>query len=94
LHWLVTFNKCEHIQSNPEYYSFYHNKVIYYHLDVITEAFLPRYLEIIEKEMEHVKKTFLEQKKEIISSVNKTVIECKSLDNKPSSYRKYLECEA
>ena len=90
----LTFNKCEHIQYNPEYYSFYHNKVIYYHLDVVTEAFLPQYLEIIGKEMEHVKKIFLEQKKEIISSVNKTMNECKSLENKPSSYRKYLECEA
>jgi Fe-S cluster assembly scaffold protein SufB len=38
--------------------------------------------------MEHVKKKFLEQKKEILYSVNKTMMECKSLDNKPSRDRK------
>jgi len=91
-HQLI-FNKSQHIQYNPEFYSFYHNRVIYYHLDVITEAFLPQYLEIIEKEMVHVKKKFIEQKKEILYSVNKTMMECKSLDNKPTSYRKYLECQ-
>lgn len=88
----LIFNKCEHIQYNPEYFSFYDNEVIYYHLDVITESFIPQYLKLIEKEMEEVKQKFLEQKKEIIYSVNKTMMECKGLENKPSSYRKHLEC--
>jgi len=37
----VIITKCNHIQYNPEFYSFYTGEVISYHIDVITEKYLP-----------------------------------------------------
>jgi hypothetical protein len=87
----LTFKKCQHIQYNPEYFSFYSNEVIYYHIDVITEKYLPFYLKMIDREMLSIKQILQRQKQDVIFSVNKTVLECKSLEKKLTNYRKHLE---
>lgn len=82
---------CQHIQYNPEFYSFYDGAVISYHLDIITEQFLPNYLELIEKEMADVKHKLVQHKQKVLQTVNRILVECRSLESKPKTYRKHLE---
>lgn len=86
--------KCEHIQYNPEFYSFYHNEVINYHVDVISEEYLPSYLKIIDREMLTIKKLLQKEKKDVLSSIHKIIKECKGLKKTPRTYRKYLEFDS
>ena len=82
---------CEHIQYNPEFYSFYNGEVISYHEDIITEKYLPTYLNLIEKEISKIKEIFIQHKQDVIPTVNRLLVECRSLETKPKTYRKYLE---
>jgi hypothetical protein len=82
---------CDHIQYNPEFYSFYNNEVISYHIDVITEKYLPSYLKMIESEMTIIKNVLQEQKQVVIRSVDKIITECKSLEKTAKNYRGNLE---
>jgi hypothetical protein len=86
--------KCEHIQYNPEFFSFYDNEVINYHVDVISEEYLPSYLKIIDREMLTIKNLLQKQKKGVLLSINKIIEECRSLKKKPKAYRKYLEFDS
>lgn len=36
----LIIENCDHIQYNPEFFSFYDNEVISYHIDIITEKYL------------------------------------------------------
>jgi len=87
----LTFKKCEHIQFNPDFYSFYDKEVISYHVDVIQEKYLSSYLKIIDREMQAVKEILEQQKDKVLLSIDKLVSDCKSLKNKPDTYRKHLE---
>ena len=87
----LIIEECQHIQYNPEFYSFYDGEVISYHIDIITEKYLPAFLELIEKEVSSIKEKFIEQKHDVINTVNRLLVECKSLEKTPKSYRKYLE---
>ncbi|MGA7677310.1 MAG: hypothetical protein WCA51_02920 [Dehalococcoidia bacterium] len=86
--------KCEHIQYNPEFFSFYHNEVINYHVDVISEEYLQSYLNIIDREMLTIKKLLQKQKKDVLLSIYKIIEECKGLKKTPKTYRKYLEFDS
>jgi hypothetical protein len=87
----LIIEECQHIQYNPEFYSFYENEVISYHVDIITEKYLPTYIQMIEKEISEIKNIISSKKRDVKNSVNKLIVECKSLETKPKSYRKYLE---
>lgn len=89
----LTLRKSEHIQMNTELFSRYDKDVISYHIDVICAEYLPRYLKIIELEMEKVKKILQQHKQQVQLSIDKIVEECKALKKKPKSYRRYLEFE-
>jgi len=87
----LTFKKCEHIQFNPDFFSFHDDEVISYHMDVISEKYLSSYLKIIDREMLAIKKMLEQQKDKVRLSIDKIVKECKSLKKKPETYRKHLE---
>lgn len=87
----VTLEKREHIQYNPELFSYYDNEVISYHLDVITEQYLPTYLKLVESEMQKTNQVLSKESKNIKRSLDKIVAECLSLDKKPKTYRQHLE---
>ena len=71
----LIIENCNHIQYNPEFYSFYDKEVISYHIDIITEAFLPTYLKLIEKEMLMIKKVIRRKKQDVMQSVNRIIAE-------------------
>ena len=83
--------KLNHIQYNPELYSFYYNEVISYHMDIISENYLLDFLKIIEIEMTEIQNVLQKQKKVVMQSIDQIVAECLSLGKKPNTYRKYLE---
>ena len=87
----LTFKPREHIQFNPYFFSSQDKEIISYHIDVISAKYLSRYLEMIACEMQAVKKILEQEKDIVLLSIDKIVEECKSLKNKPESYRKYLE---
>lgn len=89
----LTFDKCQHIQYNSEFFSFYDNEVISYHIDVISEKYLPFYLKLIDREMLKIKEVLQQQKQNVMCSIDKIITECRSIENKPKTYRKYLEYE-
>ena len=90
----LRLEKCQHVQLNMEYFSFYENDIISYHIDVICEEYLPSYLEIIDLEMERVKRVLQQQKDKVQLSIDKIVERCKALEKEPESYRKYLEFDS
>jgi len=83
--------RLDHIQYNPELYSFYNKEVISYHMDIISENYLLDFLKIIEIEMTKIKNVLKEQKKVVTQSREQIVSECLSLEKKPNTYRRYLE---
>lgn len=89
----LTFKKCEHVQFNPELFSSHDNEVISYHMDVISEEYLPSYLRMINGEMEAIRKTLQRRRQKVLLSINRIVRECKGLKTKPESWRRYLEFE-
>lgn len=90
-HNSLNFKKCDHVQYNPEYYSTDDNEVISYHLDIITEKFLPDYVQLIDEEMSKIKGALQQQKPSVMRSIDKIVAEISSLETKPTNYRKHLE---
>jgi hypothetical protein len=86
----LIIENCQHIQYNPEFYSYYDNEVISYHIDVITEAYLPTFLELVEKEMIIVKQTLQRQKNDVMQSIHKITSEIGHSDKKATNYRKQL----
>ena len=89
----VRLEKRDHIQFNPEFFSFYENDVISYHFDVISESYLGRYLALIELEMDGFKKVLQSKKKTVVNSVKQIVQECRTLGKESRSYRTYLQHE-
>ena len=86
----LIIENCDHIQYNPEFYSFYDNEVISYHIDVVTESYLPTFLELIEKEMTKIKQVMKQRKPEVMKSIHKIVAEVGNPDKKITNYRKQL----
>ena len=89
----LELKKYDHIQYNPEFFSFYDNEVISYHIDVVTERYLPSYLKLIDREMQAIKQIMEQEKSNVIHSVSRITAECIGLKDKPRTYRKHLEYE-
>lgn len=87
----LSIQKCEHIQYNPEFYSFYDKEVISYHIDVITEKYLPDYLRLIDQEMSNVKLTLQQQKSDVMRSIEKMIAKFDNIDKSTIGLRKHLE---
>jgi len=87
----LTLRKAQHIQFRKEFFLPSINEVETYQIDVISEKYLPDYLEIVESEMERVKRVFQRKRAEVLNSIKKVVNEAKKLKKKRESYRRYLE---
>jgi len=87
----LNLEKRQHIQLNLEFFSFYENDIISYHMDVICEDYLQSYLKMIDSEMLRIKNVLQRQKQKVQLSIDKIVERCKALEKKPKSYREYLE---
>ena len=86
----LIIKKCDHIQYNPEFYSFYDKEVISYHIDVISEKYLPSFLKLIDEEMVAVKEILQQQKQTVMRSIDKIVSDFGNPKKKPANYRKQL----
>jgi hypothetical protein len=87
----LVIKSCDHIQYNPEFYSFNENEVISYHIDIITEKYLPSYIKLIESEMAFIEEVLQQKKTGVLRSVDKIIGECQSLEKRPNTLRKQLE---
>ena len=90
-HNQLALRKSRHIQFRKELFLPRTNEVETYQIDVIDEAYLPRYLRIIDSEIQMVKKVFQRQRDNVFLSIEKIVEEAKSSKKKQKSYREYLE---
>jgi len=89
----VRLEKRDHIQFNPEFFSFYENDVISYHFDVISESYLGRYLALIEHEMDSFKEVFCGKKTTVVNSVKQIMQQCRAAERDSRSYKTYLRYE-
>lgn len=87
----LILRKVKHIQFRKELYSTHKNEVETYQIDVIVGNYLPRYLEMIESEVEKIKRVLQRKKLLVFDSMKKIVEEAREAEEKPESYRKYLE---
>ena len=87
----LSLRKSKHVQFRKQLFLSRANEVETYQVDVITEAYLPDYLRIIESEIEKVRRVFQLRKAKVVQSIEKIVEETKKLKKKPESYREYLE---
>lgn len=81
-------SKVKHVNFRKEIYT----KDIHetYQIDVITESYLKDYLDIIEDEIESIKKVFKSKKKIIRKSINLLVEKARKKDEK-TSFREIFE---
>lgn len=87
----LILSKAKHIQFRKQIFSLYKNEVETYQIDVIMEDYLSRYLEILESEVEGIKKALQRKKRKVFESIERIVQEAKKGGKKADSYRKYLE---
>jgi hypothetical protein len=87
----LSLRKAKHVQFRKQLFSTHKNEVETYQIDVIVENYLPRYLEMIESEIEKIKRVLQRKKSLVFDSMEKIVEEAREAEEKPESYRKYLE---
>lgn len=87
----LMLRKTKHIQFRKQFFSSYKTEVETYQIDVIMEDYLSRYLEIVESEIEGIKKVLQRKKRKVFESIEKIVQEAKEGGKELDSYRKYLE---
>jgi len=89
---LIT-KKVSHVQFRKQYISS-RGPDIYaeaYLIDVINEKYLPKFLDIIDKEIEAIKKMFSRKKKDVEIAMQKIVTEAKKKKKNKESHRDILE---
>jgi hypothetical protein len=87
----LVLRKSKHVQFRTQLFSSHKNAVETYQIDVITEKYLPRYLQLVEFEIERIKKALQRKRPAVFESIEKIVEEARRDKDKASSYRKYLE---
>ena len=87
----LMLRKAKHIRFRKQFFSSYKNQVETYQIDVIMEDYLSRYLEIVESELEGIKKVLQRKKGKVFESIEKIVQEAKEGGKELDSYRKHLE---
>jgi hypothetical protein len=71
----LVLEKAKHIQFHKQLFSTYTHEVETYQIDVITEAYLPHYLQIIEQEIEMIRKVMQRKKRIVFNSIEK-IVQC------------------
>jgi len=87
----LILRKAKHIQFRKQFFSSYTKEVETYQIDVIVEGYLSHYLEIIEGEIERIKKVLQRKKTRVFESIGKIVQEAKKGGKEADSYRRYLD---
>lgn len=87
----LSLKKSKHIRFRKQFISTNTREPEPYQIAVITEDYLPSYLQIIDSEIEKIRKIFQRKKSRVLLSIEKIVEEAKNAKGKPKSYRKYLE---
>lgn len=85
--------KSKHIQFRKQYHSTYSKQIKIYCIDVITEDYLPKYLEIIDKENTKIQNKIKRRKDEVFQSIKQIIKNIKEDKNSKdaTSYREWLE---
>jgi len=83
--------KSNHIQFRKEYFIREENKSETYQIDVITESYLERYLDMIEEEVEKIKRVFQRKRKLVFGSMDKIITDIKNLETRPDNFLTALE---
>jgi len=85
--------KSKHIQFRKQYHSIFSKQIKTYCIDVITEDYLPKYLEIIDKENTKIKNKIKRRKDEVFQSIKQIIKNIKEDKNSKdaTSYREWLE---
>ena len=84
----LDLKRCEHVQYRKNYFS--KEKQDAYQIDVISESFLPKYLEIVEKEMQKAKAVF-QRKKKIVQASKEKLIEKARKKKAKEAFREVFE---
>ena len=87
----LMLRKAKHIQFRKQIFSSYKSEVETHQIDVIVENYLSRYLEIVESEVEGIKKALQRKKRKVFESIERIVKGAEGGGKELDSYRKYLE---
>jgi len=87
----LILKKENHLKFRKQFFPSHRNEPEKYQIDVIVESYLPKYLKMIEAEVDKISKVF-QQKNDVVSlSIQKIIEDIKKAEAEPNSYRKYLE---
>jgi len=87
----LILRKAKHVHFLKEHFVPHREEVETYHIDVLTEDYLPVYLKMLDSEIEQVKKTLKRKRGEVLLSIDKIVANVRGVNEIPKSYREYLE---
>lgn len=83
--------KSDHLQFRKQLYNKEEDIVETYQIDIITEDYLERYLDIVDDEIDKIKKILQRKRQKVFDSMEKIVADIKGLKPKPESYLDALE---
>jgi len=87
----LILRKENHLKFRKEFFPSHKNERETYQIDVVVESYLPKYLKMIEAEVDKISEVF-QQKNDLVSlSIQKIIEDIKKAEAEPNSYRKYLE---
>ena len=81
----------KHVQLRKEIFLSNSKKPETYQIDIITEEYLPEFLDIIDNETEKIIKILKRKRTIVRDSVKRIIDEAKSLKKKPKSFRQIFE---
>ncbi|MGO8761007.1 MAG: hypothetical protein ACLP2P_05025 [Desulfobaccales bacterium] len=87
----LEIKKINHIQFRKELFNVKSNKVETYQIDVIIENYLERYLNIIDSEINKIKKILQRKKPEVKLSIDKILKDAKDQKNQTKSIQEVFE---
>jgi len=87
----LILRKENHLKFRKEFFPSHKNEPETYQIDVIVESYLPKYLKMIEAEVDKISKVFQQNNDLVSLSIRKIIEDIKKAEVKPNSYRKYLE---
>jgi hypothetical protein len=87
----LRLKRLDHIQLVKEFVLHKSGKKQTYYIDVISENYLPKYLKILNKEFNVIKRFFINKGPKINNAIMNIIYDSRKLDEKPASYRVIFE---
>lgn len=87
----LILKKEDHLKFRKEFFPSYKNETETYQIDVIVGSYLPKYLRMIEAEVDKISKVFQQKKDLVLISIQKIIEDIKEAEVESKLYRKYLE---